>query len=203
MSTLTNNFDSSIVPPIRTGDLNCAPNDIGYRTFLIEYNGGYFYQRALHFYGFDNSIQWNDILLINASIQKFYSNFSFSNDFFSFGCDAFYNQFGFHNGSVVMLDIYSGEIKVIAINFKDFIAKLGSDSNYYTAKPLLAEYELKNGKLANGERLAANIPFPLGGEYDISNLYALAQDKLLDFAASIAKQIKDLPDGSVVTLSTK
>lgn len=203
MNTLTDNLDSLVAPPLKTSDIEFTPNDTGYRSFLGEYNGGYFYQRALHFYGFDKTTNYHDILPINASIQKLYSNFSFANGFFSFGCDALYNQYGFYNGSIVMLDIYSGEAEEISGSFNDFIVKLENESNYYTAKPLLAEYELRNGKLANGERLAAVIPFPLGGEFDIANLYTLPQDKLLEFAASIANQLKDLSDGSNVILSSK
>ena len=203
MGTLIENFNSLISPAIKAEDFAFVPNDSEYASFLGKYNGGYFYERAFHFYGFDNNIQWHDILLINASIQSYYSNFSFSKSFFAIGCDALFTQYGFYKGNVVSLDIYSGELEIIANSFNEFITKLEQESDFYTASSLLAEYESVNGKLKNGERLAAKKPFVLGGEYNISNLRILDQQKLLDFAAFIANEINGLPDGSNILLKTE
>jgi hypothetical protein len=42
------------------------------------------------------------------------------------------------------------------------------------------------------------IPFVLGGKYSLDNLYALAAVSGMKTRGNIARQIKDLPDGSRV-----
>jgi hypothetical protein len=49
-------------------------------------------------------------------------------------------------------------------------------------------------------RLVPKIPFVCGGRYEVNNLYPLNEVKGRQFRASIARQIRDLPDGSQVIL---
>lgn len=203
MDNLIEHFDSFISPAIKAEDLAFIPNDSGYAHFLSKYNGGYFFQGALHLYGFDASKDWHDALLINAMVQKAYEPFSFSKTIYCFGCDLFFNQYGFFEGNVVMLEIYSGELTVLASSFDEWVALLAHEGDFYSGYSLLEKWTKERERLEKGERLAATIPFVVGGEYKIENLHLLRQDKLMAFAAFFANEIKDLPDGSNILLKTK
>jgi hypothetical protein len=49
-------------------------------------------------------------------------------------------------------------------------------------------------------RLLPKTPFVCGGKYQLDNLYSVEEVKGMQFRASIANQIRDLPDGSDVVL---
>lgn len=51
-----------------------------------------------------------------------------------------------------------------------------------------------------GSRLLPKQLFVLGGSFDVDNLYALDAVKGMQLRAEIARQIRDLPDGTSVTL---
>lgn len=203
MEVLSENLHELVSSSITEEEIAFIPQYNGYSEFLKRYNGGYFFQGALHLYGFDAANDWHDILQINAMVQKAYDTFNFSKAIYCFGCDLFFNQYGFNEGNVVMLDIYSGELTIVAPSFDEWVALLEIEGDYYSGYSLLDKWTLKRGKLEKGERLAATIPFVVGGEYKIENLHALRQDKLLDFASFFANEIKDLPDGSKILSRTK
>lgn len=68
---------------------------------------------------------------------------------------------------------------------------------------MLSDWEGENGELPAGSRLAPKIPFVLGGQYAVSNLYSLAFTEILRFRRYFATQIEDLPDGARIWIDTE
>ena len=69
-----------------------------------------------------------------------------------------------------------------------------------TGYPLAHEWQSQHGALAPGYRLAAALPFVLGGEYKAEAMRAKRDVELADFRASVYSQIKDLPDGAQINI---
>jgi hypothetical protein len=59
----------------------------------------------------------------------------------------------------------------------------------------------KFGTLVEGRKYCLRIPGLLGGEYCGSNLASAPLVELVRMSGSIAQQVKDLPDGAVVSLT--
>lgn len=65
----------------------------------------------------------------------------------------------------------------------------------------LVDYAFKtHGVLSEGRKYCLKIPGVLGGEYGGDNIATISLDELIGASGHIAKQIKDLPDGSQIKL---
>lgn len=59
------------------------------------------------------------------------------------------------------------------------------------------------GKLNEGEKYCLKLPGVLGGEYKLENIGKVSQLEQIRFSGDLAKQIKDLPDGTKFKLTVK
>ena len=65
----------------------------------------------------------------------------------------------------------------------------------------LVDYAFKKlGALPKGRKYCLKIPGVLGGEYGGDNIATMSLNELIGFSGYVAKQIKDLPDGSKIKL---
>jgi hypothetical protein len=64
---------------------------------------------------------------------------------------------------------------------------------------LVEEARMRVGPLGPGRKYCLKIPGPLGGEYGGDNLASITLFELIDASGHIARQIKDLPEGSQVS----
>lgn len=62
------------------------------------------------------------------------------------------------------------------------------------------EWQRKNGPLPEGKRLMPKIPFFVGGEYEIDNLWVGDASEGMRFKANMAMKTRTLPDGAKITL---
>jgi len=67
-----------------------------------------------------------------------------------------------------------------------------------TGYPIAHEWQLQNGKLAAGTRLIPKLPFVCGGPFRVDNMHVMNDVQAMQFRASIANQIRDLPDGTSI-----
>ena len=176
--------------------------DANYIGFIKQYNGGYYYTGSLQLYSVSNDGLLDDIFAINSIIASTYK-FIFR-QLFSFGQDTFGNQFCFNAvGSIVFFNIETGEIEPLADSFLSWEKALISDLDYLTGVNLRNKYVTNNGgELKYSDRLCPKVPFVMGGEYEINNLYPLSLNDCLLVNYNIAKQVHDLPDGTPVILNT-
>jgi len=135
---------------------------------------------------------WNNESLWRYEYQDLASNLVF------YAEDLFGNQFALESGQVVLFDAETGDKEVLAQDINGWAKLILEDNNYRTGYSLGHKWQAKNGALEAGKRLIPKIPFVLGGEYSVENLYALEDEKSMRLRGDLAIQIRDLPDGAQV-----
>lgn len=113
-----------------------------------------------------------------------------------FAQDVFGVQFSVFDDAIHTWDPETGEASPVANSVEEWCAHVVTDSDYLVGAGIAREWQEANRPIEPNERLRPKMPFVLGGKYEASFLYAIDAVKALDFAASIAHQIKGLPDGT-------
>ena len=189
---------------INHGEVQEIIVDKFYHEFIKCYNGGFFFSRSLIIYGRNCECDFyvsNDV--VNKKMNIEYDWISASNFFFA--CDVFGNQFCFddHTSEIYLFNIETGNRERIAGDFIEWITILKSETDYFTGQSFIIKWEEVMPRLNYYERLTPKMPFVLGGEYHLSNMRVEKLEKILEFNSNIAKQIKDLPDGSLVNIEIR
>ena len=76
-----------------------------------------------------------------------------------------------------------------------------NDYEVLTGYPLAHQWQKRNGPIAAGMRLLPKIPFVMGGEFSLDNLYVVNAIEGMRLRADIADKIKSLPNGTQVKYS--
>ncbi len=137
---------------------------------LSRRNGFYAFESALHVLP---SGQADDVL----DLATWNSESTWRREFgdLAKGClffaeDAFGFQFCLARGQVCTFDSETGQVTPMARSMEEWFAQLLFEFRYLVGQPVAHEWQVANGPLAPGHRLAPSTPFVLGG--DIENLYA-------------------------------
>lgn len=179
--------------------LSCLITDQEYLDFLRKVNGGSILNNAMNFYGILPNILELEIFYNNFLFNKYYSDLF--PGVFVFAEDIFGNQFAFlKDGSVVFLNIETTEVMETFQNFKHFLSAISDDIDYYSGFSIAEKWEKSHVKIQLEQRVSPIKPFIIGGGYEVKNLHLLNKEKLFDYTSFIARQIKDLPDGTDITL---
>ena len=117
-----------------------------------------------------------------------------------FGEDVFGNQFVLCDDSIALFDAETGATEEIARSLEEWAACLLDDGSW-TGWSLAHQWQTLNGSLKVGLRLMPKLAFIFGGEFTVENLYASNALDGMKFRAHVALQIRDVPDGTDVTLS--
>lgn len=171
-----------------------------YVELLQEKNGFYCFESALHVLPSNcsaaivNVEHWNSDDLWRNEYGKVTKGYLF------FAEDIFGSQFALRAGNAYRFDPESGEIEEMAISLEEWTGRILDNYEYETAYPIAHEWQERNGPLAPGKRLVPKIPFILGGEYKVENLYALDAVEAMRHRADMWKQMKNLPEGAQVRL---
>jgi len=174
--------------------------DEDYFNFLINgVNGGFFFGNSLQIYSVGDVNEFNDIGVVNQYIKINYSDM-LQNEFF-FAQDIFGNQFGFSTRDIVFFNIETGEKEYIAKGFCDWIDLILNDLEYYLGTKIIEKWNSKTTNISYNERLCPTIPFVMGGEYEVENLYASPFPSYILANANIANQINNLPDGTNIEIN--
>lgn len=118
---------------------------------------------------------------------------------FFFAEDIFGGQFGLVGEVVVAFDPETGDRRVVGSSLEDWAQQLLVDFDLMTGYPLAQAWQRRFGPLPLGKRLIPKIPFVLGGDFVIENLYALDARVGMQVRGELAVQIRDLPDGAQVS----
>jgi len=94
----------------------------------------------------------------------------------------------------------TGHTEFLAESLEKWAEKILTNYGVETGWPLAHEWQLKNGPLPRGQRLMPKIPFFMGGEYNLENLWAGNPLEGMRFKGDLAMQTRDLPSGSKVRL---
>lgn len=165
---------------------------------LSRRNGFYALEKALHVFpscslgeviGLD---EWNSVSLWRVEYDGFISNCLF------FAEDIFGTQFCIHNEKVKTFDPETGEFEYLAESIDGWANAIIQNYDVLIGYSLAHEWQKNNGVLPENKRLLPKRPFVAGGEFDIDNLYLCGSVEGMKLRASIANQIKDLPDGAQI-----
>ena len=165
---------------------------------LSTRNGFYALESALHIFpshstesdiGLD---EWNSESLWRSEYKEMLGNCLF------FAEDLFGSQFCIKDNKVFTFDPETGEFEYLAENIEGWAQAIIEDYNALTGYPLAHEWQQNNGVLPSNKRLLPRIPFVAGGEFTLENLYLGSSVEGMQFRASIANQIKDLPNGAQI-----
>jgi len=165
---------------------------------LFQRNGFYALESALHVFPTHSSQQeiglcdWNENILWRSAYKGLADGCLF------FAEDVFGGQFCIKDNKVCIFDPETGALEYLADDIESWVKILLSDYEALTGYPLAHQWQKKNGQLPTGKRLLPKVPFVLGGEFVLDNLYLADAVKGMRFRADIASQIKDLPDGAQV-----
>jgi hypothetical protein len=186
-----------IGPPLAVTDFlnrwGCLGNELA--TILTLRNGFYAYESSLLLRPFNNEslpvglLEWNQPDLWRAKYNENLGQVLF------FAEDVFGCQFCIREGSIYTFDPETGNFEKIAASFQEWAQILIDDYEFRTGYPLSHAWQMQNGPLPNGMRLLPKIPFVCSGKYDVKNLHSLSDVKGMRFRASIANQIRSVPNG--------
>jgi len=167
---------------------------------LIARNGFWTYESSLLVRPFKKAsrpiglVEWND-----NNAWKCNYNIDLSRSLF-FAEDAFGCQHCICTDGVAVFDPESGQFEKIADTLEGWAQVVMQDYEYRTGYPLAHEWQLRNHPLEPGTRLLPIMPFVLGGEYALDNIYAADELEGMILRAAIASQIRDVPDGDKVVI---
>lgn len=168
------------------------------RDLLQRRNGFYAFESALQVFAVADPdakpelLSWNMATGWQAAFEGLASGYLF------FAQDLVGAQFCLRDGCVWRFDPETAEAARIARSLEEWAKTLLTDYRELVLWPLAHEWQLRHGPLVPGTRLVPKIPFVLGGDYAIENLYVADSERALRFYGHLATQLHDLPDGSKV-----
>jgi hypothetical protein len=163
-------------------------------------NGFYAFEGALHVFPDIGTpperglYQWNDFPLWRSDYE------GMANGAVFFAEDAFGTQFCVRGGGISTFDPETGAFEPMAADVEEWAAKILGDYAFWSGHPVARTWQTQHGPLPIGSRLVPTTPFVLGGKFEASNMHAVDAVKGMQYRASIAVQIRDLPDGASITL---
>jgi hypothetical protein len=137
---------------------------------------------------------WNEATLWRADYEGMAQAAVF------FAEDAFGTQFCVQDGVIATFNPETGAFERMAQDADEWAAKILGDYAFWSGHPVARAWQAQHGSLPIGSRLVPTTPFVLGGNYDVANLHAIDSVEGMRYRASIAVQIRDLPDGATIAL---
>lgn len=165
---------------------------------LGQRNGFYALESALHVFPTHSTQKeiglndWND----DALWRKAYGGLA--DDCLFFAEDIFGGQFCIKANKIYTFDPETGELNYLTDSIEGWIEAIVNDYEILTGYPLAHQWQEQNGPIPARRRLLPKVPFVLGGEFKIENLYLVDAIEGMKFRADIANQIKNLPEGAEI-----
>lgn len=165
---------------------------------LRQRNGFYALESALHVFPTHSSSQeiclddWNESTLWRNAYKELADGCLF------FAEDIFGGQFCIKDNLIYTFDPETGALDYLADDMEGWAKAIITDYEILTGYPLAHQWQQQNGPLPTKKRLLPKIPFVVGGEFKMDNLYSIDSVEGMRFRANIAIQIKELPDGSQI-----
>lgn len=121
-----------------------------------------------------------------------------ADDAFFFAEDVFGGQFCVRRDGIHSFEPEAGQFEPIASSLEGWAQAILADYGVLTGASLAHEWQTTHGQLPAGARLLPKKPFIVGGEFAVDNLYKLDAVEGMRFRASLAVQVRDLPDGAQI-----
>lgn len=178
-------------------------NENFYFSFIEEINnGGLFFDQSLQFYSFTEERDYRNISVVNEALKREYKELF--NGLVAFAQDVFGNQFAFNTleNCVVLFNIETAEQKNVAQSFEDWLIILETDLDYFAGVSYARKWKEHN-ELGLDQRILPEVPFVIGGEYNLENFDISTFPYYISYNAQLAKQIFNLKDGESIELVIK
>lgn len=166
---------------------------------LQRRNGFWAFEQALHIFPAATH-PINDYDLISWNSNNLWKNCyeDMSEGLIFFGEDIFGSQFAISENCICRFDPETGQVEEIAADLEDWAGQIIQEYEVETGYPIANSWQQIYGSLPPKHRLVPKIPFVLGGEYVLENLYLANAVEGMKVRANLALQIRDLPDGSSI-----
>jgi hypothetical protein len=166
---------------------------------LKQRNGFYAFESALHVFPVTSDPAsgleaWNAESLWRHAYKDLADGLLF------FAEDIFQDQFCLSNKGVMTFHAETGQTTFLADSIEAWADLVLSDYSVQTGWQLAHDWQALHGPLPFGKRLMPKMPFILGGEYTLDNLYAGHPLEGMTFKGDLAMQIRDLPHGAKIRL---
>lgn len=166
---------------------------------LEKKNGFYAFESALHVFpvspdpiaGLED---WNSVPLW----RNLYGDLAVGLLFFAE--DVFQDQFCITSDGISRFKAETGATVLMADSVEGWARAILSDNEYETGYTTAHAWQAGNGPLSPGKRLMPKIPFFLGGDYSLENLWAGDSVEGMLHKGNVAQQTRSLPDGTQVRL---
>jgi hypothetical protein len=185
--------------PVNLDSLGFATDQLA--GLLQRRNGFYVFESALHVFPVGDATEvmtlgrWNDRKLW---IRDYHGA---ADDLLFFAEDALCNQFALRrDGTVARFDPETAYCTDVSPDIRGWAVSVLADYKFLTAWPLIHEWQLEHGAIPDGQRLCAIIPFILGGDYTLENLYAGDPVERMGLLADLHLQLGENPAGTRVKL---
>lgn len=160
------------------------------------------------FYAFESSLHVFPILSDSGSGLEGWNAYNLwrneykdlANGLLFFGEDIFQDQFCLSPEGVLRFDAETAKTEYLADSLESWANLILSGYSEETGWKLAHEWQSVHGPIPRGKRLMPKIPFFLGGQYRLDNLWLGNPLEGMRFKADIAIQTCALPDGTKIRL---
>ncbi|MDC9607194.1 SMI1/KNR4 family protein [Xenorhabdus griffiniae] len=170
---------------------------------LTKKNGFYGFESALRVFPYETIgeeiglIDWNNNRLWINSYEDM------AKDALFFAEDIFGNQFCLKDDCIHTFDPETGLFDKLAKSINEWSGIILEDYEVLTGYSLAHNWQNIYGPIQSGYRLVPKIPFVLGGEYELENLYLARTGESMRARADLALQIRNIPDGASIKMDIK
>jgi hypothetical protein len=168
-------------------------------SLLQQSNGFVQFHGGLHVRGACLAPAWHslrDAWLGDDAFQRLYPDVS-PNDI-PFAEDCMGDQFLLREGMVWRLYGETGELEPLDVTVKEFLDNVQEDPGEHLGLHPLLQFQRDGGNLQPGQLLSAYPPFCSEQSEDGVSLRAIPNLERRRFLADLARQIRDMPDGTNV-----
>ena len=169
-----------------------------FRNFLLRTNGYVAFHGGLHVRGACLEPVWHSLRAAWMGEHALHRLFpALRPDDVPFAEDALGDQFVLREGTVHRLWAESGEVESLGVDLAGFDAAVRADPVDYLSLGPLERFRAGGGVLEPGQLLNAYPPFIMQSTGDVS-LRAISSEERIRWLADLARQLRDVPDGSRV-----
>lgn len=168
---------------------------------LDKKNGFYCFENALHVFPSRSKASYLGLDAWNSADLWRDEYAGLDRDIFFFAEDVFGNQFGLIDNFICTFNAETAEVKEFSRSAEDWARCILSDYSLHTGYPLAHQWQTQSGALTAGYRLVPKVPFVLGGEFSIKNLYACKAVAGMKARGNLARQLVNVPDGTTIQYS--
>lgn len=173
------------------------------RPLLSRRNGFYAFDRSLHVFPIGSACEPSEIDLESWNAGSLWRGGYGRelDDTIFFAEDLFGEQFGLDaGGRIVRFKPETGEIQPHSDNVDEWARRILDGPEFETGFHFARQWTERNGPIASGRRLLPAMPFMLGGEFSLENLFDGDAAEGMRFRADLALQARGVPDGASVRL---